>query len=175
MYEKCLHKIFYIGVFCWVSLFAFIKVWALEPINIHSHQRELPRFASLRSSEVNVRRGPGRQYPSDWIYSCSGMPIKIIAEYGTWRKIADYEGAGGWVHQAMLSGRRTVIISVDSAPLYKTADYHDLQRIAMLEKNVIGKVVQCKHQRCKIIVDHYKGWIQRTDIWGVKTEEEKFK
>ena len=148
-------------------------VWSTEA-SVNG-QRELPRFASLRSSEINIRRGPGRQYPSDWVYTCSGLPIKIVAEYGTWRKIADHEGAGGWVHQAMLSGRRSIIVIVESAKLHNSADPDDSQPIAHIEKNVVCRILQCKNQRCKVTVENHKGWIDKTNIWGVKPDEEKFK
>ncbi|MHC4174421.1 MAG: SH3 domain-containing protein [Planctomycetota bacterium] len=28
------------------------------------------------------------------------MPVQVIAEFDTWRKIRDWEGAEGWVHRA---------------------------------------------------------------------------
>src|SRR4026209_512491 len=66
----------------------------------------LPRFASLRSDEVNVRTGPGPRYPIDWVFKRKAMPVEIVAEYENWRKIRDWQGASGWVHQSLLSGQR---------------------------------------------------------------------
>ncbi|MEK7246175.1 MAG: SH3 domain-containing protein, partial [Pseudomonadota bacterium] len=43
----------------------------------------LPRFASLRAGEVNVRTGPGVQYPVDWVFQRQGLPVEVIAEYRT--------------------------------------------------------------------------------------------
>src|SRR5579864_875220 len=63
----------------------------------------IPRFASLRSDEVNVRTGPGTRYPVDWVFKRKGMPVEIVAEYENWRKIRDWQGASGWVHQSLLS------------------------------------------------------------------------
>ena len=34
------------------------------------------------------------------------MPVEVIAEYDTWRKIRDWQGTVGWVHQSMLDGGR---------------------------------------------------------------------
>src|SRR4030095_12903685 len=59
----------------------------------------IPRFASLRSDEVNVRTGPGTRYPVDWVFKRKGMPVEIVAEYENWRKIRDWKGARGWGHQ----------------------------------------------------------------------------
>ena len=70
----------------------------------------LPRFVSLRAGEVNLRTGPGVQHPVDWVYHRQNLPLEIIAEYGTWRKIRDWQGTQGWVHQSMVSAKRTFIV-----------------------------------------------------------------
>ena len=71
----------------------------------------LPRFVSLRAAEVNMRTGPGVQYPVEWVYRRQALPMEVIAEYGTWRKVRDWQGTQGWVHQSMLGGRRTLIVT----------------------------------------------------------------
>ncbi|MGI9419233.1 MAG: SH3 domain-containing protein [Geminicoccaceae bacterium] len=52
----------------------------------------IPRFVSLdaRQREVNVRFGPGQQYPINWVFTRPGVPLEIIAEFDNWRKIKDY-------------------------------------------------------------------------------------
>ena len=55
----------------------------------------LPRFVSLRAGEVNLRTGPGVQYPVDWVYLRQNLPMEIIAEYGTWRKVRDWQDTQG--------------------------------------------------------------------------------
>ena len=39
----------------------------------------LPRFASLKADEVNVRTGPGPRYPVDWVFKSRNMPVEIVA------------------------------------------------------------------------------------------------
>ena len=80
----------------------------------------IPRFASLRSDEVNVRTGPGSRYPVDWVFKRKAMPVEIVAEYENWRKIRDWQGASGWVHQSLLTGKRSFIIASKAASLHKT-------------------------------------------------------
>src|SRR5271163_3728839 len=46
----------------------------------------IPRFASLRSDKVNVRTGPGAQYPIEWVFERRGMPVEIVAEHDNYRK-----------------------------------------------------------------------------------------
>ncbi len=71
----------------------------------------LPRYVSLRAGEVNVRRGPGLDYRIDWVFQRSGLPVRVIDEYGHWRRIADSDDAGGWVYHALLTGRRMALVT----------------------------------------------------------------
>ena len=66
----------------------------------------VPRFVTLRADKVNVRAGPGARYPVEWVFERKGMPVEIVAEFDTWRKVRDIQGTEGWVHQNLLSSRR---------------------------------------------------------------------
>ena len=70
----------------------------------------VPRFVTLKGDEVNVRAGPGRRYPINWVFLRQEMPVEVVAEFDTWRKIRDFEGTEGWVHQSLLSGRRGALV-----------------------------------------------------------------
>lgn len=132
----------------------------------------LPRFVSLRSDQVNMRAGPGVRYPVDWVYLKRDLPVEIIAEFDTWRKIRDPDGAEGWVHQSMLSGRRIVMVRKDRAMLRRTAD--DMASpAAWLETGVLGKLIQCPPESayCRIEVSGYQGWLKRDEFWGVHRGE----
>ena len=103
----------------------------------------LPRFASLRSDEVNVRTGPGTRYPVDWVFKRKGMPVEIVAEYENWRKIRDWQGASGWVHQSLLSGKRGFIIAAKPVGLYRTPA-NSAEVVAKLEPEVMGEIRSCQ-------------------------------
>ena len=81
----------------------------------------LPRFVSLAAERVNVRFGPGRQYPVSWMFARKGLPVEIIAEFDTWRKIRDYDGEEGWIHSSLLSSRRTIMVIGEVRALRRTA------------------------------------------------------
>jgi SH3-like domain-containing protein len=130
----------------------------------------LPRFATLRSDETNVRVGPGSRYPIEWIFKRKAMPVEIVAEYENWRKIRDWQGAGGWVHQSLLTGRRAVTVIAREATLYKTPST-TATAIARLETEVIGQVKSCNGEWCRVQVGAYVGWIERTKVWGVHKGE----
>lgn len=132
----------------------------------------LPRFVSLRTDPVNLRTGPGVRYPVDWVYMRRRLPVEIIAEFETWRQIRDADGAEGWVHQSMLSGRRTGMIRGEAAPLRKTnADIPD--PLAMLEAGVVVDIQRCPEQGvfCRVEVNGLQGWLKRDQIWGVYPQE----
>ena len=67
----------------------------------------LPRYVSLKGGEGNARRGPSLSHRIDWVFRHAGMPLRVTAEFGHWRRVEDQDGAGGWVHYSLLSGVRT--------------------------------------------------------------------
>ena len=79
----------------------------------------IPRFVSLKANEGNMRRGPSLSHRIDWVLKRRNMPLEVVAEHGHWRKVVDRDGAGGWVHYALLSGNRTVIIESELLDLLK--------------------------------------------------------
>jgi SH3-like domain-containing protein len=130
----------------------------------------VPRFVSLASDQVNVRFGPGRQYPIHWVYTRAGLPVTIIAEFDTWRKIRDWEGAEGWVHSSLLSSRRTVMIIDQQRELKRTPD-PDARTVLRAEPYVLGELLACEGAWCQVEIADRRGWLQRSEAWGVLPEE----
>jgi SH3-like domain-containing protein len=130
----------------------------------------IPRFASLRSDEVNVRTGPNTRYPIDWVFKRKAMPVEIVAEYENWRKIRDWQGASGWVHQSLLTGKRSFIIASKTANLHKTPAA-SAEVVAKLEPEVMGEIRSCTGDWCRVKVSNVSGWIERTRLWGVYKSE----
>ena len=62
----------------------------------------LPRFVSMKAAEGNVRRGPSLSHRIDWVYKRRDLPLRITAEHGHWRRVADRDGTGGWGHYLAL-------------------------------------------------------------------------
>lgn len=131
----------------------------------------VPRFVSLRSAEVNVRTGPGRSYPIEWVFVRPGMPVEITAEFDTWRRIRDVEGTQGWVHQSMLSGRRTLVITGELRTIRERPSA-SAAAVAQAEPGVMGRLVSCKGEWCEVEVQGYHGWLERAGFWGVYPKEE---
>ena len=134
---------------------------------------ELPRMVSLRSSLINARSGPGNRYPIEWVYKQRGAPVEIIAEFELWRKIKDWEGSESWVHKAMLTGRRFVrVVNPGENNIYAKPDTAS-DVIAKAEDGVIGEIDKCpsKDSMCLIKFDSVRGWMPRSALFGVYTDE----
>jgi SH3-like domain-containing protein len=125
----------------------------------------VPRFAALRSDQVNVRSGPGTRYPVDWEFHRKFMPVEVIGEFENWRRIRDWQGAGGWVHQSLLTGRRYFVVTAKTAELRKTPS-PEAEIVAHAESEVIGEIRSCQGDWCRVRVTRYTGWVQRAAIWG---------
>lgn len=126
----------------------------------------VPRFAVVRAEEANVRTGPGSRYPIDWLFKRKGMPVEIVGEYENYRKIRDWQGAGGWVHQSLLTGKRSVIVTTANAPLRKTPSANAAE-VAKMGVEVIAQVKSCSGDWCRVQAGSYIGWIERRHVWGV--------
>ena len=127
-------------------------------------------LAALRSDEVNVRTGPGTRYPVDWVFKRKFMPVEVIGEFENWRKIRDWQGASGWVHQSLLTGKRSFIIPSKAASLHKTPAA-SAEVVAKLEPEVMGEIRSCSGDWCRVRVSSVSGWIERTGLWGVYKSE----
>ncbi len=156
---------------CWMLAFGLsaATVPAAEGVGSVTNL-PLPRFVSLRANEVNLRTGPGTTYPIDWVYVRRGMPVEVIAEFDVWRKIRDWQGTVGWVHQSMLDGRRTALIAGGERALRRDAA-DDAGAVARLEPGVIGQLLQCEVAWCRLEADGYRGWLRRDEFWGVYPDE----
>ncbi len=128
----------------------------------------LPRFVSLRSDEVNLRAGPGVRYPVDWVYTRRDLPVEVIAEFDAWRKIRDWQGTEGWVHQSMLSARRMVVVTGAQRPLRADPD-EQAPILALVDPNVMGRLLACPRGKayCRIDIGNIQGWLKRDEFWGV--------
>jgi len=130
----------------------------------------LPRFVSLKTDEGNARRGPGLTHVVDWVFTRRDMPLRVTAEFEHWRRVEDRDGAGGWVHYALLSGERTVIVEGDGAVL-RGAPGEGSPAVARAEAGVVAWLLACAGAWCRIGAEGLRGWVPRAALWGVGEDE----
>jgi SH3-like domain-containing protein len=135
----------------------------------------VPRFVSLKSDRVNMRKGPGTDYPTAWVYRRAGLPLEVIKEFEGWRQVRDADGAAGWVLQSFLSGRRTALvlpwdIKAGAAPpkvALRNDDSERARAVAMVEAGVIANISSCDGSWCRVSIDRFRGYIEQKKLWGV--------
>ncbi|WP_374653315.1 SH3 domain-containing protein [Dongia sp.] len=130
----------------------------------------LPRFASLQSGEVNMRTGPGETYPILWTYQRAGLPVEIIEEFDIWRRIRDHDGVVGWVKSTLLVGKRHVLVRDSQRPLRESPEAGS-RPVALVDPGVVLKVLECGGDWCRLEVQGHKGWMMKTEFWGVYATE----
>ncbi|MFB9221369.1 SH3 domain-containing protein [Paracoccus cavernae] len=130
----------------------------------------VPRFVSLKGGEGNARRGPSLSHRIDWVFRHPGMPLRVVAEFGHWRRVIDQDGAGGWVHYALLSGVRTAIVQQDMLELMSRPDQNS-SVVARAESGAIVRLHECNKDWCRISGGGEKGWVLKTTLWGVDPDE----
>lgn len=126
----------------------------------------IPRFVSLKGNEGNARRGPSLKHRIDWVFTTAGMPLRVTAEHENWRRVEDAEGMGGWVHYALLSGVRSALVTVDLAEFRMKPD-GGAPLAFQAERGVVGRILKCESDWCRMNVAGEKGWIEKTALWGV--------
>lgn len=131
---------------------------------------KLPHFATLRADAVNLRTGPGERYPVEWVYQKKGLPVEVTAQFDVWRRVRDSQGTVGWVHERMLTQRRSVLITGGLRTLRVKPDA-SAAAVAQAEPGVIARLVECKDAWCRIETNGIKGWLPRSEMWGVYPDE----
>jgi SH3-like domain-containing protein len=132
---------------------------------------KVPRFVSLQSDKVNLRAGPGRRYPIQWVLIRRDMPVEIIAQFENWRRIREWDGTTGWVQAHMITGKRHVVVDKGGLrPVHRQPDPGSAV-VARAEPGVMARLNECRGAWCRIDTGSVSGWIKRADLWGVYPHE----
>lgn len=134
------------------------------------NDRPPSRFVTVKAKEANVRAGPGKRYPIRWVYVEPGIPVEILAEYDNWRQIRDWDGQEGWIHVAMLSRKRNVIVTGGKRTLHRKPDAQS-SAVVILNPGIIAGLEDCNKDWCRVDVRNNRGWLRRGEFWGVDPDE----
>ena len=83
---------------------------ACVPDPAAAQDREVPYWATLRATEVNMRVGPSEAYPIAWVYRRQGLPVKVLRVREGWRLVQDPGGERGWIVARLLDPERGAIV-----------------------------------------------------------------
>jgi SH3-like domain-containing protein len=133
----------------------------------------LPRYAALKSDDVNMRSGPGERYPVLWTYKRRDLPVKIEREFDIWRLVEDMDGIKGWMQAGFLTGRRSFVITGTDDRTLRADPNETADAVATLKPGVVGRIKVCEAGKawCQMQVQDYRGWLKRSDVWGVDSDD----
>ena len=143
------------------KLIFFISIFVLFPFYVFSNET----FLSLKKDKVNVRYGPGFEYPIKYIYKKIDLPIKQIDKKENFRRIIDLKNNSGWIHVSQLKKVNSVIPKVDKILFSKPSNFS--KPLAKIEKGRVLLIQNCSENWCKVKTGSFKGWIKIENTWGM--------
>lgn len=138
------------------------------------------RYFSLKSDRVQLREGPGAEYPASWVFKRTGLPVEILREHQAWREVTDSTGTVGWVHNSLLSRRRTALVLPweikDGDPsrasaLLREDDSESSNAIARIEAGTLVSIISCEKGWCRVSIADYRGFVEQSKLWGTSPNE----
>jgi len=138
-----------------------ILIWFFFPFNAMSEEI----FLSLKKNKVNVRYGPGFEYPIKYIYKKINLPIKQIDKKENFRRIIDLKNNSGWIHVSQLKKVNSIIPEEDKVLFSKPTDFS--KPLARIKKGRVLLIKNCNKKWCKVKTDNFKGWVKINKTWGL--------
>ena len=121
-------------------------------------------FLSLKYNKVNVRYGPGLDFPIKFVYLKKNFPVEVIDEKENFRKIIDYKNNGGWVHRSQLKKNKS-LITLEEKILFKNFTKYS-RPIALIKSGRLLIVKKKGKNWLKVVTGDYIGWIKKENLWG---------
>lgn len=122
-------------------------------------------FLSLKKNKVNVRYGPGFEYPIKYIYKKINLPIKQIDKKENFRRIIDLKNNSGWIHVSQLKKVNSLIPKIDKILFSGPTNFS--KPLAKIEKGRVLLIQNCNDDWCKVKTGNFKGWVKIENSWGV--------
>ena len=151
----------------------FLALGFALPAFAQGGSADFPWFGSLKKNEVNVRSGPGNQYPILWVYQRAGYPVEVLAHYDNYYKLRDVEGEEGWVYIGMVSRKPTALVGGKTpANLSRHASLGS-PLVARLAPGVVVELGECEEVAeagtlCEVETSGVSGWIAKRHLDMVK-------
>ena len=121
-------------------------------------------YLLLKNNKVNVRYGPGFDYPIKFVYKKKNLPIRVIDKKENFRRIIDFKNNSGWIHTSQLKKGEAFILLEDQILFKKPTKYS--KPILKIAKGRLLVVKKCKKIWCRVKTENYTGWIKSEKVWG---------
>jgi SH3-like domain-containing protein len=127
---------------------------------------EVPYWASIRATEVNMRVGPSEEYRISWVYHRQHLPLKVLRKMEGWRLVEDQDGARGWMNARFLTPQRSaVVIGTGPADMRERGD-PAARLLWRLAPGVLGLLGDCADGWCALTVGQRVGYVPEARLWG---------
>ena len=120
-------------------------------------------YLTLKYNKVNVRYGPGRDYPIKYVYNKKNLPVKVIDKKENFRKIIDFKKNSGWIHT---SKKNKSFILLEDQILFSKPTKHS-KPLFKIAKGRLLIVKKCKKNWCRVKTENFLGWVKTNEIWGL--------
>ena len=145
-----------IGFYILFTVFFFVN---LLSANENSH------YLILKYNEVNVRYGPGRDYPINYVYKKKNLPVKVIDKFWEWKKVIDFKKNSGWIHETQLKKGKSFILLKDQIAFSKPTKHS--KPLFKISKGRLLIVKKCKKNWCRVKTENFLGWVKTDEVWGL--------
>ena len=131
-------------------------------------QSAYAEFRSVSVSKTILYEAPSATTKRVYLVS-EGYPLEVIVNLGDWLKVRDPYGTLSWVESKNLQSKRTVIVKVDKANIFKEPELKSAL-LANIEKDVVIELsdplitsgwIKLRYQQ------DLDGYIQASQVWGI--------
>ncbi|WIM12896.1 SH3 domain-containing protein [Enhydrobacter sp.] len=123
------------------------------------------QMVSVSGEEVNLRKGPGKQYSADWLLG-RGYPLEVIGRRGDWLEVRDFENDRGWIYRPLTGGTPYHIVKVKIANLRSRPTTRS-RILAKLDYGEVLRTLERKSGWVKVRREGgLRGWVARRLLWG---------
>jgi SH3-like domain-containing protein len=144
--------------------FSYFFVWIVCFIS----QSAYAEFRSVAFAKTILYEAPSATTKRVYLVGV-GYPLEIIVNLGDWLKVRDPYGTLSWAESKNLQSKRTVIVKVDKANIYKDPESKSAL-VATIEKDVVVELSDPLIANGWIKVRYQQdldGYIQTSQVWGI--------
>lgn len=131
-----------------------------------AQDREVPYWATIKAETLNMRAGPGRDFPIRWVYRRAGLPLKVIRVHEGWRLVRDPAGDEGWVTANLLSRDRGALVVGDGLAAIRAEPSDGAKLKWNAEVGVVVGLRDCEANWCEVDASGRRGFIRASRLWG---------
>ena len=146
--------------------FFLLCLAVLVAVPAAAQDRKAPYWAAIKAEKLNMRAGPGRDFPVRWVYRREGLPLKVIRVHEGWRLVKDPAGDEGWVTANLLTRDRGALVVGEGLAAIRAAPSAGAKVKWNAEPGVVGGLGDCQDGWCRFDVAGRKGYVRADRLWG---------